>query len=34
MNSLAQLELARGWPADLPPMLDLRASSVRDGPAT
>jgi PAS domain S-box-containing protein len=34
MNSLAQLELARGWPADLPPMLDLRASSVRDGRAT
>jgi PAS domain S-box-containing protein len=27
MNSLAQLELARDWPADLPPMLDLRASS-------
>lgn len=29
MNSLARLELSRGWPADLPPMLDLRASSAR-----
>jgi nitrogen-specific signal transduction histidine kinase len=28
MNSLAQLRLARGWPPDLPPMLDLRASSA------
>jgi PAS domain S-box-containing protein len=28
MNSLAQLQLSSGWPADLPPMLDLKASSA------
>ena len=32
MNSLARLELARGWPADLPPMLDLTASSTPAAP--
>ena len=29
MNGLARLELSKGWPADLPPMLDLKASSRR-----
>jgi len=28
MNSLARLQLSQDWPADLPPMLDLRASSA------
>src|SRR5260370_2854421 len=28
MNSLAQLQLSQDWPADLPPMLDLKASSA------
>jgi len=27
MNHLARLQLSQGWPADLPPMLDLKASS-------
>jgi hypothetical protein len=27
MQSLAHLQLSRGWPPDLPPMLDLEASS-------
>jgi len=28
MQSLARLELSQGWPADLPAMLDLKASSA------
>jgi len=28
MNHLARLQLSQGWPADLPPMLDLKASSA------
>src|SRR5205823_5041652 len=28
MNSLARLKLAQDWPADLPPRLDLKASSM------
>jgi PAS domain S-box-containing protein len=31
MQSLARLELSRGWPPDLPPMLDLKASSAAPG---
>ena len=31
MNSLARLQLSRGWPSDLPPMLDLKASSTAVG---
>jgi PAS domain S-box-containing protein len=31
MNSLARLELSEGWPEDLPPMLDLKASSALRG---
>src|SRR5207247_574976 len=30
MNSLARLKLSQDWPADLPPMLDLKASSAAD----
>jgi PAS domain S-box-containing protein len=32
MNSLARLQLSQGWPSDLPPMLDLKASSATVGP--
>jgi signal transduction histidine kinase len=28
MNSLARLQLSQDWPADLPAMLDLKASSA------
>ena len=28
LNSLARLQLSQDWPADLPPMLDLKASSA------
>ncbi|HZF03998.1 MAG TPA: PAS domain S-box protein [Patescibacteria group bacterium] len=31
MNSLARLQLSQGWPADLPAMLDLKASSAEHG---
>ena len=32
MNHLARLQLSQGWPADLPPMLDLKASSAPSSP--
>ncbi len=32
MNSLARLQLSRGWPANLPPMLDLEASRAAPRP--
>ena len=32
MNRLARLQISQGWPADLPPMLDLRASSASPAP--
>jgi len=32
MNRLARPQISQGWPADLPPMLDLRASSASPAP--